>query len=42
MRIHADPDPGLTLKSQKIEFLHELSLQALNYKKQEQFPVGIW
>ncbi len=23
MRIHADPDPGQTLKSQKVEFLHE-------------------
>jgi hypothetical protein len=23
MRIHADPDPGQTLKSQKVEFLQE-------------------
>jgi hypothetical protein len=22
-RIHADPDPGQTFKSQKVEFLHE-------------------
>jgi hypothetical protein len=23
MRIHADPDPGQTLPSQKVEYLHE-------------------
>jgi hypothetical protein len=23
IRIHADPDPGQTFKSQKVEFLHE-------------------
>ncbi len=23
MEIHQDPDPGQTLKSQKVEFLHE-------------------
>jgi hypothetical protein len=40
MRIHADPDPdpGQTLKSHKIELLHEITLKALNCKKTEQLP----
>ncbi len=37
-RINADPDRGPTLKSQKIEFLHEITLKALNCKKTDQLP----
>ena len=33
MRIHADPDTGHTLKSQKVELLHENILEVCNSSK---------